>query len=58
MNSTIITDLNHQKELSNFIGNDIKFELLYNSSRDGNSNKIIHEKIDNRGPTIALIRNK
>ncbi len=31
-------------------------ELIYRSSRDGVSNKMFHEKCDNVGPTLVLIR--
>ena len=34
-----------------------KFELLYRGTRDGSEIKKFHEKCDNKGPTICLIKN-
>ena len=35
-----------------------KIELIYRGSRDGTLSKIFHEKCDNKGPTITLIKNE
>ena len=36
----------------------MKSKLLYRLTRDGNSFKIFHEKCDNQGPTLILIKGK
>ena len=33
-------------------------ELIYRGTRDGDSSKNFHEKCDNQGPTITLIKNE
>jgi hypothetical protein len=35
-----------------------KMKLIYRGSRDGDSSKNFHEKCDNQGPTITLIKNE
>ena len=35
-----------------------KIELIYRGSRDGDLSKNFHEKCDNQGPTITLIKNE
>ena len=35
-----------------------KFELLYRGTRDGSGANIFHNKCDNQGPTICLIKNQ
>ena len=35
-----------------------KMELKYRGTRDGDSSKVFHEKCDNQGPTITLIKNE
>ena len=35
-----------------------KIELIYRGSRDGTLSKNFHEKCDNQGPTITLIKNE
>ena len=35
-----------------------KIELIYRGSRDGTLSKNFHEKCDNKGPTITLIKNE
>ena len=47
----------HEKILSNWINPDknIKAELLYRLTRDGELYKTFHEKCDNKGPTLVLI---
>ena len=32
-------------------------ELLYRGTRDGSDSNIFHDKCDNQGPTICLIKN-
>src|SRR2546423_5181850 len=35
-----------------------RFNLLYRASRDGNTNAAFHEKCDNKGPTIVIVKIK
>ena len=39
-------------------GGNKRFELLYDAQRDGYSNKVFHEKCDNKGATVTLIKLK
>lgn len=36
----------------------VKFELLYQATRDGYSNTSFHKLCDNKGPTVTLVKNK
>jgi hypothetical protein len=42
--------------MKKWIGYDCEFELLYRGTENGKSAKNFHEKCDNKGPTISLIR--
>ena len=37
---------------------EIKSQLLYRLSKDGNNDKIFHKNCDNKGPTLILIKTK
>ena len=60
-NESLIIENNNQylSTLSNWINPDknknIKAELLYRLTRDGELYKTFHEKCDNKGPTLVLI---
>ena len=60
-NDSLIIENNYQylSTLSNWINPDknknIKAELLYRLTRDGELYKTFHEKCDNKGPTLVLI---
>nr|XP_034306896.1 interferon-induced protein 44 [Crassostrea gigas] len=47
-----------KKQISQWIGRDSQFELLYKISRDGQSCKRFHELCDNIGPTVTIFYNK
>ena len=47
-----------KKHISQWIGRDSQFELLYKMSRDGGSTKLFHELCDNKGPTVTIFYNK
>lgn len=47
-----------KKHISQWIGRDSHFELLYKMSRDGGSTKVFHELCDNKGPTVTIFYNK
>ena len=51
-NKILKTWINPNENLS------IKSKLLYRLTRDGNSFKVFHEKCDNQGPTLILIKGK
>lgn len=46
-----------KKQISQWIGNDSQFELLYKISRDGGSAETFHELCDNKGPTVTMFYN-
>ena len=41
-----------------WFGGNKRFELLYDAQRDGYSSKVFHEKCDNKGATVTLIKLK
>ncbi|XP_065936891.1 interferon-induced protein 44 isoform X2 [Magallana gigas] len=47
----------HKNKISEWIGGDSRFELLYKLSRDGGSTKMFHELCDNKGPTVTIFYN-
>ncbi|XP_065936898.1 interferon-induced protein 44 [Magallana gigas] len=47
-----------KKQISQWIGRDSQFELLYKVSRDGLSYQRFHELCDNKGPTVTIFYNK
>ncbi|XP_052679954.1 interferon-induced protein 44-like [Crassostrea angulata] len=47
-----------KKQISQWIGRDSQFELLYKISRDGMSYQRFHELCDNKGPTATIFYNK
>ena len=60
IDSIILKESNKNDELLNklyeWIGNK-KMKLIFRGTRDGMTGKIFHNKCDNQGPTITLIRN-
>ncbi|XP_065936897.1 interferon-induced protein 44-like [Magallana gigas] len=46
-----------KKEISQWIGKDSQYELLYKISRDGGSAEKFHELCDNKGPTVTIFYN-
>ncbi|XP_052678093.1 interferon-induced protein 44-like [Crassostrea angulata] len=46
-----------KNQISQWIGRDSQFELLYKVSRDGQSCKRFHELCDNKGPTVTIFYN-
>ena len=61
IDSNILKESNKNNELLGklyeWIGNK-KMELIFRGTRDGMSNKSFHNKCDNKGPNICLIRNE
>ena len=59
-NNSLICENNNEYEkiISNWINpeKNIKAELLYRLTRDGELYKTFHEKCDNKGPTLVLIQ--
>lgn len=45
-------------QLSEWLGKDCHFKLLYKISRDGGSAEKFHELCDNKGPTVTIFYNK
>ena len=63
LNSLIIKDkdvynMRLKKWISPNNNIEIKSKLLYRLSRDGNNYEIFHQKCDNKGPTLILIKTK
>lgn len=50
----------HEPLLKEWIAgeNSVKFELLYKATRDTFSSVVMHEKIDRKGPTVAIIKSE
>eukprot|EP00105_Crassostrea_gigas_P000805 XP_011412750.1 PREDICTED: interferon-induced protein 44-like [Crassostrea gigas] len=46
-----------KKQISQWIGRDSQFELLYKISRDGMSLQRFHELCDDKGPTVTIFYN-
>ncbi|XP_034306896.2 interferon-induced protein 44 [Magallana gigas] len=46
-----------KKQISQWIGRDSQFKLLYKVSRDGMSYQRFHELCDNKGPTVTIFYN-
>lgn len=46
-----------KKQISEWIGRDSQFELLYKLNRDGISAQRFHELCDNKGPTVTIFYN-
>ncbi|XP_062590728.1 interferon-induced protein 44-like [Saccostrea cucullata] len=46
-----------QKQLSEWIGRECHFRLLYKITRDGGSSEKFHELCDNKGPTVTIFYN-
>ncbi|PKY22541.1 hypothetical protein RhiirB3_436540 [Rhizophagus irregularis] len=56
---SIIINQNHVAIFANWIDRKLcKFKLLYRASRDGNTNTAFHEKCDNKGATIVIVKIK
>ena len=61
VDSIILNESNRKKEFLDKIyewSKKNKMELLFRGTRDGMNNKIFHNKCDNQGPTITLIKNE
>ena len=59
--SNILYESGREKEFSNKLiewSGYKRMELIYRGSRDGSLSKNFHEKCDNKGPTITLIKNE
>ena len=56
--STILTSKEEKELISNWIKENTKkkFKLLYRASKDGDLIKTFHEKCDNKGPTVMIIK--
>ena len=56
--STILMSREEKELISNWIKQNTqkKFKLLYRASKDGDSIKTFHEKCDNKGPTVMIIK--
>ncbi|GBC17668.1 hypothetical protein GLOIN_2v1474815 [Rhizophagus irregularis DAOM 181602=DAOM 197198] len=56
---SIIINQKHVAIFANWIDRKLcKFKLLYRASRDGNTNTAFHEKCDNKGATIVIVKIK
>jgi hypothetical protein len=57
-NSTILNNKEEINLISNYIKENTKinFKLLYKLSKDGDLIKTFHEKCDNKGPTLIIIK--
>src|ERR1700751_4923294 len=55
---TIFSSWIDKKDSSHYNKKNIpyKFNLLYRASRDGNTTKAFHEKCDNKGSTIVVVK--
>ncbi|EFC38782.1 predicted protein [Naegleria gruberi] len=58
INSKLITDKNLIRNLISLTKSKPTIELLYRATRDGFSAKNFHEKCDNKGPTLSLIKSE
>ena len=63
IDSKLITNINQIELIKTGIKNldkkkNLKFKLLYRASRDGNTPKAFHDKVDGIAPTISLIQAK
>ena len=58
--SSILTSIDEKNMISNWINpfTKIKYKLLFRASQDGDSMETFHEKCDNKGPTLILIKSK
>ena len=58
--STIIFNHAEKNLISNWIkpNTKIKYKLLFRASQDGDSMDTFHEKCDNKGPTLVIIKSK
>ncbi len=56
--SSILTSIDEKNMISNWINpfTKIKYKLLFRASQDGDSMETFHEKCDNKGPTLILIK--
>ena len=56
--SSILTSIDEKNMISNWINpfTKIKYKLLFRASQDGDSIETFHEKCDNKGPTLVLIK--
>ena len=56
--STVLQSKEEKELISNWIKENTykKFKLLYRASKDGDLMKTFHEKCDNKGPTVMLIK--
>ncbi|RGB34771.1 hypothetical protein C1646_668262 [Rhizophagus diaphanus] len=48
--------IDKKEEYNNFKTIPYKFNLLYRASRDGNTTEAFHEKCDNKGATIVIVK--
>ena len=48
----------HYPLFKNWLKKEINLELIYRASRDGWESNIFHQKCDNKGPTIVLVRSE
>ena len=58
--SSILTSIDEKNMISNWINpfTKIKYKLLFRASQDGDSMDTFHEKCDNKGPTLVIIKSK
>ena len=58
--SSILINIDEKNMISNWINpfTKIKYKLLFRASQDGDSMETFHEKCDNKGPTLILIKSK
>jgi cobyric acid synthase len=56
--STVLLSQEDEATVRGFFPADqsIRFELLYRGSRDGTSSAAFHQKVDNQGPTLVLVK--
>ena len=56
--SSILTKIDEKNMISNWINpfTKIKYKLLFRASQDDDSIETFHEKCDNKGPTLVLIK--
>ena len=48
----------HYPLFKNWLKKEINLELIYRASRDGWESNIFHQKCDNKGPTIVVVRSE
>jgi hypothetical protein len=53
---SVIMNLKQKKDLSDLYPRVTSWSLLYRGSRDGLTSQLIHEKCDDKGPTITVVK--